>query len=283
MATIVAMALLLFSWFAQTPAAKRLAFEVASVKSAPPPTGFPPSGGPQGTRFTMTAVTLRRLLLYAYDLPSGPTDDRILGGPRWLDSDRFDIQAKAADEIGTLLVADARLMLQSLLEDRFKLKAHLEARDVAVYNLVIGKDGLKLKLSVDQGPYTGPGAADRALPTDALGSVPRGVVRMTRDAGGRTLTGSSVRLASLVTFLQSEVGRPVIDKTNAPGLYDFAIHLGAAPAPSPDAAAPGQTPTAAEPAGSIFKAFEDVGLRLEAARGSIKVLAVESVQKPSEN
>lgn len=280
-----------FSVFSQTPPPKKPSFEVASVKSTVPNFGFglPPRGGPQGNRFTMTAVPLRSLLVYACDLTFDPTltDNPIIGGPGWLDSDRFDIQAKTDDSITTLSTEQARLMLQSLLEDRFQLKAHLETRDVSVYNLVVAKDGLKMKVSRDQGPYTERGASERGLPTDARGAVPRGMVRMTTDANGRTLSGSSARLASLIIPLQLEVARPIIDKTDDGKLYDFVIRLGP---PASDSLSQGtaqtgpQLPVAAEPSrSSVFKALEDVGLRLEYARGPIKVLIIDSVQKPTEN
>jgi hypothetical protein len=163
------------SLFSQSQAPQKPSFEVASVKPNAPISGFPPRGGPQGNRFMMTAATLQSLLLYAYDLPSDPSriDNRIIGGPSWADSDRFDVQAKADDTTTTLSVDRARLMLQSLLEERFNSQV-------------------------------GAGTASQIAP-------------------------------------------------------------------------------ASEPAGSIFRALQDVGLRLESARAAIKVLIIDSVQKPAEN
>jgi len=289
----------------QTPAAKKLSFEVVSVRAATPVgNGFRGPDGPQGNRFTMTGVTLKYLLLYAYRLPIDPTgaDNRIIGGPGWIDSDRFDIQGKAEDSIANLSADQARLMLQSLLEDRFQLKAHLETREVPGYNLVVARSGLKMNLSEDQTlfgtaagppPTANPGlrgepAAGRGLPVDTWGAVPRGMLRMTPNGSGRTLTGSAVRIASLLSFLQTEVGKPVIDKTGVNGLFDFAIQLGprglaSSAAQAATGAAEPQITAAADPAASLFTAIQDLGLRLESARVSVEVLVVESVQKPAQN
>jgi uncharacterized protein (TIGR03435 family) len=133
-----------------------------------------------------------------------------------------------------------------------------------------------MKLSEDQGPY-GASGSQGGLSVDAKGPVPRGTVRITRDASGRILTGSSARITSLLTFLRSEADRPVYDKTGLNQLFDFAIHLHG---PLSQNLAP---ETATEPATSIFTAVQDLGLRLESAKGPIKVLLVESVQKPNEN
>lgn len=168
----------------QTPAAKKPSFELASVKPAAAVNTFGDPGGPKGNRFTLTG-TLSYLLVYAYGLELDPTgnDNRILGGPAWIGTDRFDIQAKANDSITSLVPDQAKLMLQSLLEDRFQLKAHIETREVPVYNLVVAKGGHKMKLSEDQGPY-GASGSQRGLPVDAQGPVPRGMVRMTRSLNG---------------------------------------------------------------------------------------------------
>ena len=283
----------------QTPAGKKLSFEVVSVRAATPVgNGFLGAVGPQGNRFTMTGVTLKYLLLYAYRLPFGPAEpyNRIIGGPGWIDSDRFDIQAKAEDSITNLSADQARLMLQSLLEDRFQLKAHLESREVPGYNLVVAGGGLKMKLSEDQTdpaaapPPTantglrGEPAAGRGLPVD----TPRGMLRTAPNGSGRTLTGSAVRIPALLSFLQMEVGRPVIDKTEVNALFDFAIQLGprglasSASQAATVAAEPQITP-AADPGASVFTAIQDLGLRLESARVLVEILVVESVQKPVQN
>jgi uncharacterized protein (TIGR03435 family) len=195
-------------------------------------------------------------LVYAYDFPVDLSfsDDRIVGGPPWIYSEIFDIQAKADDSVRTLSKEDARLMLQSLLEDRFKLKAHLGTREAKGYNLVVAKGGLKMSLSKNQ-------------------KASGGSLRMNQDAKGRTLVGVSVPLEELVTPLGAELDVPILDKTGTEALYDFEIHLG------PVALGPELPTTAAE----ISKALEEVGLRLELARSAVPVLVIESVQRPTSN
>ena len=89
----------------------------------------------------------------AYRNPGGGLlRQHVIGGPAWIDTDRFDIEAKVEGDSRAIPAAEVWRMVQSLLEDRFKLKAHRETRELAVYNLVVAKGGLKMKLSPDQTP-----------------------------------------------------------------------------------------------------------------------------------
>lgn len=128
--------------FAQQPA--RLEFEVASIK---------PHGGTvtvsglfiRGSRVTEKAMPLLELVTDAYGI------DHVSGGPSWIKSDRFDIVAKA-DREGALTMDQVRLLLQTLLADRFQLKVHRETKEVPVYALVVGRGGQKLKESAADAP-----------------------------------------------------------------------------------------------------------------------------------
>jgi hypothetical protein len=91
-------------------------------------------------------------LLKQYYSPSGLLDNQVIGGPSWMESDRFEVQAKADCSGGPILGRQLRLVVQSLLEDRFQLRAHMETRELPIYELVVGKDGLKMNLSEDQTP-----------------------------------------------------------------------------------------------------------------------------------
>ena len=115
----------------------RLAFEVASVKpvdgggeATPPGAVGPPRGGnvryPRGS--------LRTLVMYAYDLLPQRHDPPPVGGPAWADSELYEVQAKGPEDLS---VADARSMMRTLLEDRFKLRVHVERRDVPIYVLTL--------------------------------------------------------------------------------------------------------------------------------------------------
>ena len=120
---------------AQSPAGP--AFEVASVKPSNP--DLPgPGGMPVGGRFNASNLTLRELILRAYDL----SDSQLAGGPDWQTSRRFDIQAKATDPVAGMTAM--RLMLKTLLADRFKLKVHTERREMPIYALVVARDDRQL-------------------------------------------------------------------------------------------------------------------------------------------
>jgi len=140
----------------QTPPQKP-SFDVVSIKPSAPLGNGPIriGGGTQGDRFTMNSATLRMLLQTAYQSAgSTPLTGRleIIGGPGWMDSDRYDVQAKADCSGGMIPRETLQLMMRSLLEDRFQLKAHLETRELPIYNLVLAKDGPKIKRSADQTP-----------------------------------------------------------------------------------------------------------------------------------
>ena len=110
-------------------------------------------GGARGNRYVMSSATLRMLLQTAYRPPSdGPGQLQIVGAPSWLESDRFDIEATVDCSGGLLSPTQIPLMVQSMLEDRFQLKAHMEARELPIYNLVVAKNGPKIKASEDQTP-----------------------------------------------------------------------------------------------------------------------------------
>jgi uncharacterized protein (TIGR03435 family) len=130
---VFAAALLLISLsFAQAPAQKP-AFEVASIKrNLSRQSGG--GGGPRGDRFTLRNVTVRDLIQYAFR----PTNDQlfnqqIIGGPEWIQTDRFDIEAKMGGAIPSITSEQVRSMVQSLLEGRFQLKWHHDIRELPVY------------------------------------------------------------------------------------------------------------------------------------------------------
>jgi uncharacterized protein (TIGR03435 family) len=246
---------------------QRPSFEAASIKpnkSGCCSTMLWPLG-----RFTATSVTVSDLLVFAYSPPNGSTlqKDRILGGPNWLDSDRFDIQAKP--EKGENKEA-MQLMMQSLLEDRFGLKLHKESREMPVYNLIVVKGGLKMKLSEanTDGTHTG-SQRDR---------IPPGTFGMSSDSSGSTLRGAAVPVSALVGMLSTQAGRLVIDKTDLKGLFDFRLDFSPS---SLDVNAP-QSQQQTRP--SLFAALqEQLGLKLEAAKGEGDVFVIDHVEKPSEN
>jgi uncharacterized protein (TIGR03435 family) len=247
-------------------AAKQLpAFEVAAIK--PNKTG---GGGSHssfdGIRLTATNISVKSLIQYdAYAIP-GP---QILGGPNWLASDRFDIEAKVDDAVvAEMAKLDReqrnqveRQMVQQLLADRFKLSVHFETKELHVYALVVAKGGPKLTESKD--PNKGAGTSS--------------------NNGRLTVKGTTMqKLAQTLTQnLARELGRVVIDKTGIQGKYDLAL----AWSPESNSAAMVNASNEGSPPGpSIFTALqEQLGLKLESAKGPVETLVIDHIEQPSEN
>jgi uncharacterized protein (TIGR03435 family) len=119
---------------------------------------------------------------------------------------------------------------------------------------------------------------------------------MMADPAGQTVQAAAQPVTALINLLQQQVGRPVIDKTDLKGLFDFKLRFsreglaaptgpaGLPPPPPPGAAGPVPAPAAAaDPVPSLFTAIQELGLRLESSKGPVEVLVVDSVQKPTEN
>src|SRR5215471_17230224 len=179
--------------------------------------------------------TVRELMTQAYRV----RDFQISGGPDWLVTDRWNLEAHAED------VPSMDIVLQSLLEDRFQLKIHRESKDMPIYELSIAKGGAKIKLSA---PPT------FRRPEPGKPPEPRHLVR----TSGNSLIGNAVSITNLAAALGGLLGRIVVDKTGLQGLYDLELKWEADTATSPsDDSGP-----------SIFTAIqEQLGLKLESARG----------------
>ena len=301
--------------FSQVPATPKPAFEVISIKRTAPDTDIEGFGG-FGDRFNVTGGTLRFLLNIYSRANNKPSGDqlRIINAPNWIDMDRYDIDAKIDCSAGRPSREQLRLMVQSMLEDRFQLKSHTETRELPVYNLVVAQDGPKTKKSTDQTPTGAEDAGPRPLlcrsipepppvsqgnPSGQRGgargtirpAIPRGrlIVNGNPMTGGLRMFGTAVSFSDFVSQLQYPAGRRVIDKTQLTGLFDFELSF--LPEDPATALGPGgpplnapQSSTAAEPLPSIFTALQkQLGLRLESTKGPVEVLVIESVQKPTEN
>ena len=263
---------------AQTTPTKKPAFDIASIKRNTAPEGNRSLGDQPGGRFVASRVTLRRIIQYAYR-----DNQQFLGGPDWLDTDRWDIEAKApegmvpmrANPINVDVPDTIALMLQSLLEDRFKLKAHRETRELPLFELTVAKGGAKVKLSEDQ---TAPTALAAGNGTRGGASTRGGI-----DLGRNKLEGHAQPINLLAAALGAlYAGRPVVDKTGLKGLYDIKLQW----TPDSGLAAPvnpGEAPAA--PSGpSLFSALEEqLGLKLESSKGPLPVLVIDSIDRPSEN
>jgi uncharacterized protein (TIGR03435 family) len=232
-------------------------FEVASVKPAPPPTGMGMRvmmrGGPGSAdpgQLTYSNVSMKALLTTAYAVKGYQ-----INGPKWLDSERFDIVAKIPKGATK---EQFQTMMQNLLAERFRLTLHHETKELPMYALVVGKGGAKLKESVDDGATTaaaappdgaaGTGGRSASAPpppppppgSDGAGPVMGGRIKMGADGmpqfppganknglmmmmmnGRSRLVGNGQPLSALTEMLGNQMGRPVVDATELKAKYDF--------------------------------------------------------------
>ena len=245
-------------------AAPTPAFDVVSVKLSKPGASGSNSDFNKET-YTATNVTLKEIIQYdAYEIP-GP---QILGIPPALERVAFDIQAKIDPAVYAQMKTQGKeqfylqfqQMVQQLLADRFKLAVHTETRELPVYALTIAKNGPRLQPAND--PHAGTSFSSGR-------------------AGQLTAKGTSAEqfAQKLTRSLSDELGRIVIDKTGLTGRYDLTLRwtpdIGPAPMLNgqPDTSAP-----------SIFTAIqEQLGLKLEPAKGPVPVLVIDHAEMPSEN
>jgi bla regulator protein blaR1 len=257
---IVGLLALTMAAFAQQT--ERPSFEVASVKPGDPNERRVSLFIQPGGKLSTTNASLQMMIGFAYDV----RDHQISGGPNWLDSAKFNVEAKAPGNIqippGPDGAAQLRLMLQSLLAERFKLAVHRETREQQVYDLVLDKGGTKMKDS----------------------NVAPGQQQGLRGGRGE-ITGMAAPVPLLVNFLSQQLGRSVIDRTGLTGKYDFTLKW----TPDPGAAAgPKGGDDTAPPVDvsgpSIFTALQtDLGLKLQSAKGPVEMLVIDSVEKPDAN
>ena len=261
--------------------ARKPSFEVASIKSSDPGQRGSRAQVQPGGRVVISGVSVRDMMTLAYRV----RDFQITGGPSWLETDRWDIEARA--EEGSFSPPTSppdpntpdpmSIRLQSLLEDRFQLKIHHETKELPIYELSVLKGGSKIKLSEDQ-TFPIPGQA--GSPPPQPGAVPRGGLR--RNPGN--ITAAAVPLSVLAMALSQQLGRPIVDKTGLQGLYDLKLQWTPDSQPSGvrDAGVPAPPPDQDGP--SIFTALqEQLGLKLDSAKGPVDIIVVDSAQKPSEN
>ncbi len=274
---------------AQSPPAAAAAlpsFEVASIK--PNKTGD--RGGrlmiPPG-RFSTSNVPLELLIEFAYNVKSS----QVSGAPGWINSERYDIEAKMDDSTAgemQKLGPDERekrlrLMVRSLLADRFKLVVTNQTKELPIYALVVAKNGPKLHQS----------AVEPAEPTNPESPGPKGPPagghRIMMGRGQLTMYGAP--LSMLADALSRQTGRVVVDRTGLTGNYDLELKF--APDESQGqmfggAGPDGRPPMEAAPPDvsgpSIFTALEEqLGLKLESQKGPVETLVIDHVERPSEN
>jgi len=246
---------------AQTPRSKFEQFEVASIK----PTGPEPNGRwirmQSADRFVAHNHAVRTLIAAAYDM----SPQAVSGGPAWVDSDRWDIQAKTPGEVRPNL-NEQMAMLRELLSERFKLTFHRDPKRMPIYALTVAKGGAKLKEST-----VSPDSTPAGPPPLAFVMSPVVVELPARYAS----------VAEFASVLQrSPLERPVVDQTGLAGRYDFDLEF------APDERLWGgllKRPDNSDKP-DLFKAIqEQIGLRLEATRGSVDTIVIDNIERPSSN
>jgi uncharacterized protein (TIGR03435 family) len=242
MRVITAVILAVAAQAQQQPAA-RAEFEVVSVKPGDP--AFPGSGVTTFPgRLVMRRTTLKNLLVTAFRL----SDYQIAGGPKWMESTKFDIDAKLP---AGAPMSQAPAMMQAMLADRFQLKSHRETRTVREYELVVSKGGPKFP-EVDSGDH--PGAGTYQDPNEILGR-------------GRPIS-------DLAHMLIDAADAPVIDHTGLKGQYDFALKF----------APPSVTAEANDGLQPIFAVLQQkLGLKLNSLKGPVEVLVIDHAEMPTAN
>ncbi len=258
-----ALAAMVSMGFAQTPAGQqppdprgRLEFEVASIRLAKPDQrGGGIKATPNGAGYTAQGVPVKLMIALMYRIPM----PQIKGGPGWLDTDRYNVEAKADKQYN---LDDLHTMYQNMLIDRFKLKFHIETKEGNAYVLTVDKGGVKMK--------------ENFAPQDF--NIPINF------SGVGTVNGVRVPMPylcwNLGQFLQQDE-RPVVDMTGLKGNYDFTLKYLPQNLPEDFRA---NLPQDVLDRPSIFEALrEQMGLKLTAQKGPVQYFVIDSVERPSEN
>jgi uncharacterized protein (TIGR03435 family) len=239
-------------------AAQKPAFEVATIKRSASLDGGGSLFTPPGAQLRGVNVDTRSLITFAYRGDQRLFNSQILNGPGWMESERFDITAKSNEALAAAPAAEISrtmpLLVQSLLEDRFKLKLHRETRQLQRYVLsVAGKDGL-------------PGPRMHRVSRDC--AVDRTLCRIQTTPGH--LTAGAMSMSNLVAFLGGNVERVVVDHSGLTGAFDIELDW------SPEQTAIDQP--------SLFSAVrEQLGLSLGSERGPVGVIVIDHIERPTED
>jgi uncharacterized protein (TIGR03435 family) len=262
------------------------AFEVTSVKVTPPRADRSTLGTQPGGRFSAIAMPVIGVITEAY----GVLPSQVVGGPRWIYTDEFDVIAKAAEGTPPPAVLS---MLRRLLADRFTLKAHVEQRELPIYALETARPGAAPKLppaatncestQADAAAHAAPAILGADTKKDAPDSDPcreqmrvgfkSGNLLVTMVKPGTTMTGLAGRLSGYFD-------RPVVDRTGLTGVFDVSLEFDMNKSIVDDTG--GASAPRSDRGPSLFTALqEQLGLRLRSTRGAVDVLVIDSIDRPS--
>lgn len=257
--------------------APKFEYEVASIKPdlsdhSSAVTNTPPDG------FVATNATLSGLIQRAY----GILNFQLVGGPDWINSERYVIDAKmdaeTADALQKLNLEDRILarqeMLQALLADRLKLTTHRETRELPIYFLIVGKSGSKLQQAKLGDTYAN-GVKSRG------GLMGQGISTSSNQFSSNA-TAQGVPLSSLTAFLARPLGRPVLDKTGLTGNFDFTLKFAVA-RPDAEATLNARAVPDSDAPFLLDAIQQQLGLKLESGKGPVEVIVIDHIERPSGN
>lgn len=286
---------------APTATAGKLEFDVTSVKlnkTDDPPNsnvglGIGDLYSPTGGYFSATGIHLIDYVVFAYKVVHSQVQYLVPQLPSWAANERFDIQARVE---GNPTKDEMRLMMQSLLADRFKFAIHHETREVPVFALVLSKPGTlgpQLRHHSESSPCTSEPAPrspsdSKSGPATVAGGFPvlcGGISGLPPTLPGRVRVGSrnlTMAFISGSNVLMGNLDRPVLDRTGLAGTFDFILEW------TPErreAASPGVDSQPDLPSGPTFQQAlrEQLGLKLESQKGPIDIIVIDHVEHPSEN
>lgn len=271
-------------------AAGRRAFEVVSVKPSAPggiPIGVI-SGAREGDRWRSSNVTLRLLIQSGYR-NEFPMTGQIIGGPDWMDADRFDVTGSMP--AGTT-AAEMNAMVRSMLADRFGLRVHREERELPVYALRIARSDGRLgpqirPLTIDCDALRAARLRGEAppMPPPSRDSLPDCFTGIGAARLGYDISSGGISMSELARHVSEAAGRPVFDRTGLTGFFALTLRFATEPgAVSPLGGRPAGVSIEAVDLPSLAAAVEEqLGLKLESSRERVSVLIIDGAQRPTEN
>lgn len=244
-------------------------FEVVVIKPTPPGSTGNSLNFNQGT-MVVHNLPLKDVIKFAFDLKS---DSQLLNAPGWVNTDRYEIDAKEDEAESAALMKMAfdgrfeviRGMMRQMLVERFHLEATPQAAEVPIYALVVAKGGAKI------------------TPTPPLASGEERKFRGWQGHGPGDVEAHAATMelvTSVISRMPEADGRVVVNKTNMPGEYDWKLHW----TPQSNSAADGAGTPAAETGPTLFTALqEQLGLKLESQKGTVPAVAINHIERPTEN
>jgi len=249
--TLTAALVLTGALLAQSADKKPLAFEVASIK--PSPEGGMGGGiraMPGGQSYVAQNATLRLMIMLMYKM----ADKQVVGGPAWINTDRWDVNAKAEHPSN---LDQLHEMYQTMLADRFHLQYHMETREQTAYVLTVDKSGSKMKKNLSPDPFDFP----------------------LKPNGPGKLVAQHLDMKYFSWWLGQPLQTPVVNMTGLDGFYDFNLEL---PPPDPDRIK-AEGGDRRDPS-DLFAAIRDqLGLKVEMRKAPVPVMVIDHAEKPGEN